>query len=57
MNPIAVSNTEGTNGLIVRTTRVRASDQLDYGWMLLALLALVLIASGLGEVFKNRDSN
>jgi hypothetical protein len=50
MNPIAVSNTEGTNGMIVRTTRVRASDQIDYSWMLLALLALVLIASGLRGV-------
>jgi hypothetical protein len=57
MNTIAVTNSNGTNGIIVRTITVHPNDHIDYSWMLLALLALVLVASGLREVFGKKASN
>jgi len=40
MNPGAAIATEGTNGVIVRTTMLTADD-LEYTWLLLGLLAFV----------------
>jgi hypothetical protein len=54
---IAVTNSDGTNGTIVRTITMPLNDHADYSWMLLGLLAVVLIASGLREVFRNKDSH
>jgi hypothetical protein len=56
MNATAGTSTDGTNGVIVRTTALHA-DHFDYSWLLLALLALALIARGLRGVFWNKGSN
>jgi hypothetical protein len=54
---IAVTNSNGTNGMIVKTITVHPNDHVDYSWMLLALLALVLVVGGLREVFGKKASN
>jgi hypothetical protein len=58
MNAPPGTSTNGTNGVILRTT-VPDSSHLDFSWplLLLALLVLVLIASGLRKVFWDKDSN
>jgi hypothetical protein len=56
MNPIVISTTNSTTGIITTTT-VIPHNHFHYGWLLLAILALALICSGLRGIFWNRDSN
>lgn len=56
MSTTSVTNVQGTNVVIVRTTKMH-SDRFEYGWLLLGLLAAALIAVGLRKLFWNRGSN
>lgn len=53
MNPNSLTTTDASDGVIVRTTAPSARHS-DYSWFFVALLALVLLASGLREVFGNK---
>jgi hypothetical protein len=53
---MSLTNTNVSDEVIVRTT-VLPHDQMNYTWLILALVALALIAAGLRKVFWNNNSN
>ncbi len=52
----SVTNIEGSNTVIVRTTRMHR-EYPPYAWLLLGLLAAVLIVAGLRKLFWTTTSN
>ena len=56
MNTNTAATAKDTNAAVIRRT-VFQNDHVDYSWMLLGLLAVVLIAAGLRKVFWDKASN
>ena len=55
-NTTSVTNLQGTNVVIIRTTAIH-SVRFGYGWLLLALLAAALISIGLRKILWTNTSN